>query len=157
MDPRIKRAIVEAFAQEPFARALNMKLAALDTGTSSVEMIFDPDMMGNLFGRAHGGALFALIDEAFETSCQTHGTMAVALNVNVTYVSSPEPGSTLRAESREEHLTRKTATYDIKVFAADGTLVATCKALAYRTGKPLPFLKTAEERTSGTGDEDGLA
>ena len=73
MDPRIKRAIVEAFAQEPFARALNMKLAALDTGTSSVEMIFDPDMMGNLFGRAHGGALFALIDEAFETSCQTHG------------------------------------------------------------------------------------
>ena len=95
--------------------------------------------MNNIYGRTHGGALFALIDEAFETACQTHGTIAVALNVNVTYVQSPQTGDRLRAQAMEVSRTRKTATYDIKVTNTDGDLIATCQALAYRTGKPIPF------------------
>jgi acyl-coenzyme A thioesterase PaaI-like protein len=34
-------------------------------------MVFTPDME-NMFGKAHGGALFALIDEAFETAGNSH-------------------------------------------------------------------------------------
>ncbi len=30
--------------------------------------------------------------------------------------------------------------YDIRVTDNDGRLIATCQALAYRTGKPIPFL-----------------
>jgi len=48
----------------------------------------------------HGGAIFTLIDEAFEISCNSHGTVAVALNVNITYHRAPSPNSTLRAEAR---------------------------------------------------------
>ena len=70
---------------------------------------------------------------------------AVALNVNVTYVSSPEPGKLLRAEAREITRTKKTAGYDIKVTEKGGRLIATCQALAYRTGKAIPFLKTYTE------------
>jgi uncharacterized protein (TIGR00369 family) len=83
---------------------------------------------------------FALIDEAFETAGQTDGTIAVALNVNVTYVSSPQPGVRLRAEAKQASQTKKTASYDIKVTDQNGILIATCSALAYRTGKPIPFL-----------------
>ena len=46
----------------------------------------------------------------------------------------------LRAEAREVSRTKKTASYDIKVADKDGQLIATCQALAYRTGKPIPFL-----------------
>jgi acyl-CoA thioesterase len=60
--------------------------------------------------------------------------------VNVTYVSSPEPGARLRAEAVQVSRTRKTALYDIKVTDQNGRLVATCQALAFRTGKPIPFL-----------------
>ena len=140
MDQKIKNAIESAVKTEPLARTFKIQLVKLDTGISAVEMIYEPDRMNNIYNRAHGGAIFALIDEAFETACQTHGTIAVALNVNVTYISSPENRSKIRAEAREISRTKKTASYDIKVFGPDRKLIATCQALAYRTGKPIPFV-----------------
>jgi acyl-CoA thioesterase len=117
-----------------------MKLVGLDLGYSVVEMIYNPEAMDNIYGRAHGGVIFGLIDEAFESAGQTEGTVAVALNVSVTYVSSPKPGKLLRAEARQISRTKKTAGYDIQVTDKDGQLIATCQALAYCTGKPIPFL-----------------
>ena len=140
IDPEISRAIYAAVEREPFARAFRMRLLELAPGYSIVEMPYDPESMDNIYQRAHGGAVYGLIDEAFETSAQTHGTIAVALNVNVTYVSSPENGVQLRAESQEISRTKKTASYSIRVTDHNGQLIATCQALAYRTGKPIPFL-----------------
>ena len=140
MDPRVRQAIYRAVEKEPFARAMNMELVELELGYSAVEMIYDPLAMNNIYERAHGGAIFGLIDEAFEAACQTEGTIAVALNVNVTYVSSPQSGKCLRAEARQVSRTKKTASFDIKVSEKDGPLIATCQALAYHTGKPIPFL-----------------
>ena len=140
MNKSVKDAILNAVDQEPFVQTLGMELTALEKGFSAVEMVYDPSRMDNLFGKAHGGAIFALIDEAFETVGQTDGTMAVAMNVNVSYIASPEAGTRLRAEAREVNQTKRTANYDIRVTDGKGRLIATCQALAYRTGKPLPFL-----------------
>lgn len=140
MDPKIKQAIEKAVKREALAKTLNIELVELDTGFSVVEMDYDPASMSNIYDRAHGGAIFALIDEAFETSCQTHGTIAVALNVNVTYIASPDKPVKLRSESREVSRTKKTASYAINVVDENMKLIATCQALAYRTGKPIPFL-----------------
>jgi acyl-CoA thioesterase len=140
MDQKVRNAIFSAVEKEPFAKALNINLIQLELGYSLVEMEYDPARMNNIYARAHGGALFALIDEAFETASQTDGTIAVALNVNVTYVSSPQARVKLRAEARRVSQTKKTAGYDIKVSDQNETLIATCSALAYLTGKPIPFL-----------------
>jgi len=140
MNERVKEAIFRQVEREPFAQKFGLKLTALDEGYSRVEMTFTPDME-NIFGLAHGGALFALIDEAFETASNSHGTMAVALNMNITYVSSPAPGSKLTAEAKEFSRTAKTANYDIKVFDEQGQLITSCQALVYRKGTPLPFLE----------------
>jgi acyl-CoA thioesterase len=140
MDQKVRNAIFSAVEKEPFATAMKMNLIQLELGYSEVEMKYDPADMNNIYQRAHGGALFALIDEAFETASQTDGTIAVALNVNVTYVSSPQPGVKLRAEAKRVSQTKKTASYDIKVSDENDNLIATCSALAYRTGKPIPFL-----------------
>ncbi len=140
MDQRVRSAIIEAAKNEPYAQALQMELVDLADGYSDVRMIYDPEKMNNIYSRAHGGAIYALIDEAFETAGQTDGTIAVAMNVNVTYVSSPEPNQQLRAEAQRVSQTRKTASYDIKVTDSDGQIIALCQALAYRTGKPIPFL-----------------
>ena len=140
MDTRLKEAIFKAVREEPLAKQFKMKLVRLDTGRSVVEMVYDPASMNNIYQRAHGGALYALIDEAFETAGQTHGTIAVALNVNVTYMASPEPGSLLRAEANEINRTKRTSSYHIKVSDQDGKLLAVCQALGFRTGKPIPFL-----------------
>ena len=140
MDQKVSNAIYEAVKKEPFAKGMKINLVELELGYSAVEMIYDPDNMNNIYDRAHGGALYALIDEAFETAGQTDGTIAVALNVNVTYVSSPEPGVKLRAEAKRISQTKKTASYDISVTDEKDNLIATCSALAYRTGKAIPFL-----------------
>ena len=138
MDQKVKSAIKKAVQKEPLANAFNIALLELEEGYSLVEMVYNPDLMSNIYNRAHGGAIYALIDEAFETASQTHGTIAVALNVNVTYVASPDNGARLRAEAKEVSRTKKTAGYEIKVFGKDRKLIATCQALAYRTGKPIP-------------------
>jgi acyl-CoA thioesterase len=140
MDQKVSEAIFEAVKKEPFARAMRMELVELDDGYSVVQMVYEPEKMNNIYARAHGGAIYALIDEAFETAGQTDGTIAVALNVNVTYVSGPKPGQRLQAEARRVSQTRKTASYDIKVTDPDGQVIALCQALAFRTGKAIPFL-----------------
>lgn len=140
MDEKIKQAMYRQIEKEPFAQKFGLQLVALDEGYSRVEMIFTPDMQ-NIFGMAHGGALFALIDEAFETASNSHGTMAVALNMNITYISSPPLGSKLTAEAKEFNRTNKTANYDIKIYDEKNQLIASCQALVYRKGTPLPFLK----------------
>jgi len=140
MEPAVKKAISQAVKKEPFAGILNIELTLLETGHSIVEMDYRPEVMDNIYARAHGGAVYGLIDEAFETASQTEGTIAVALNVNVTYVASPRPGSRLRAEAIQTSRTRKTAGYSIQVTDQDQQVIATCQALAYCTGKPIPFL-----------------
>jgi len=140
MDEKVKEAIFRQVEKEPFALKFGLKLVDLDEGYSKVEMNFTPDME-NIHGMAHGGALFAVIDEAFETASNSHGTVAVALNMNITYISSPSRGCKLIAEAREFSRTNKTASYDIKVFDDRDHLIASCQALVYRKGKPLPFLE----------------
>jgi acyl-CoA thioesterase len=140
MDKKLKGFFFKQVRKEPFAKKFGLKLVDIDDGYSRVEMKFTPDME-NLFGMAHGGALFALIDEAFETASNSYGTLAVALNMNISYLSSPSPGSRLTAEAREHHQTQKTSLYEIKVFDEQDHPIASCQALAYRKGTPLPFIK----------------
>jgi acyl-CoA thioesterase len=140
VDERIRRAIFRQVEREPFAKKFGLRLIDLQEGYSKVGMSFTSDME-NIFGMAHGGAIFALIDEAFETASNSHGTTAVAMNMNISYISSPQAGAFLTAEAKEMSRSKKTAVYDIKVCDDKGGLVAACQALVYRIGKPLPFLE----------------
>ena len=139
MEENVKNAIFRKVSEEPFARKLNLELIKLDDGHSVVEMTFTADLE-NIFGMAHGGAIFGLIDVAFETAANSHGTIAVALNMNVTYMASPLPGARLRAEAKEINITFRTATYNISVMDDEERLIASCQAVVYRKNKKLPFL-----------------
>ena len=114
MDDVIRSSIFNKVAKEGYARKLGLKLIELTPGHATVEMVSNKDDT-NIFGMVHGGAIFSLMDEAFQASCNSHGTVAVALSVNVVYNNPPEGRKKLRAESREIHCSQKTATYEIKV------------------------------------------
>jgi len=139
MDKKIQKAIIRQVEAEPFSKKFNLRLIDVQEGYAKVAMLFTADME-NIFGMAHGGALFSLIDEAFEIASNSHGTMAVALNMNINYIASPSKGACLTAEAKELNKTRKTATYDIRVHDEHNNLIVTCQALVYRKDKPLPFL-----------------
>lgn len=139
MNKEVADAIWRRVAEEPYARKLGLKLVKVEPGYALVEMALEGDMT-NIFDMAHGGAIFSLIEEAFEISCNSYGTIAVALSVTVTYHKPPTKGAILRAESREIYRSRNTATYDIRVTEDENTPIASCQALAYRKQEKLPFL-----------------
>jgi len=138
-DKKVMDAIWQRVANEPFARKMGLRLLKIEPGYALVEMDLRDDM-ANIFDMTHGGAIFSLIDEAFEISCNSHGTVAVALSMTVTYNNPPTKAGVLRAESKEIYRSRKTATYDIKVTENENILIASCQALAYRKQEKLPFL-----------------
>lgn len=133
-------AIRDAAAAEPYARRMGIELCQARPGYALCRMTVDPSTL-NLFGMAHGGVIFSLLDEAFQIACNTHGSTAYALNVSVTYIRGAASGETLEAEAKEVSLTARTGTYEIRVTGGDGSLVAVAQALAYRKKEPPPFLR----------------
>lgn len=138
MDENTRKLFMQRVSEEPFASLLDIRLVDVNEGYALCEMVYKEEM-DNIHGTAHGGAVFSLIDEAFEISSNSHGTAAVALNMNITYIKPAKKDCTLQAESREMNRGRKTATYQIRISDDDG-LVALCQALVYRKKDALPFL-----------------
>jgi len=140
MDDQVRESFFKQVEKEPFAKKFGFRLLDIEEGYSKVEMDLTPDME-NLWGNAHGGAIFALADEAFEIASNSYGEVAPRLTMSITYVSSPSLGSRLVAEAKEISKTVDTAAYEIKVFDDQCQLIASCQGLVYRTEKPLSFLK----------------
>lgn len=134
----ILESIVKRVESEPYAKKMGLRLIKVEPGYALVEMTLKDDLK-NIFDMTHGGAIFSLIDEAFEISVNSHGTVAVALNMSVTFHRTPKREGVLRCESKEAYKSKKTASYDIRVTDEDGALVASCSALAYRKQESLPF------------------
>jgi len=140
MEKKVFDALLKRVEWEPYAQLLGLRLKKVDKGYSLVEMEIREEMQ-NILESTHGGAIFSLIDEAFETASNSHGTIAVALNMNVTFIAPPSPGEVLQAEAKEINLTPRTATYLINVTGEESRLIATCQALVYRKKEMLPFLE----------------
>ncbi|MFB3926643.1 MAG: PaaI family thioesterase [Syntrophales bacterium] len=137
---KVFEAIKRKVEREPYAQKLGLRLVRIERGYSLVRMTFDRGIE-NVFGMAHGGAIYSLIDEAFETASNSHGTVSVALGVNVNYVESPSPGDILYAEAKEVSRSSRISHYDIEVRNERKTLIAICRAIAYRKKDRLPFLE----------------
>jgi acyl-CoA thioesterase len=116
-----------------------METIHVEPGSATVRMNAGPQT-GNIFGSTHGGAIFSLIDEAFQLACNSHGVLSVALNVSITYVAPPGQGALLEARATELCQTSRTSSYLCEVRESpSGKLIATAQALAYRTKKPIEF------------------
>ena len=136
----VLRSLEEHFEKEPYARLLGIQLEELEEGRALVKMSLSADN-NNIFGATHGGAIFSLMDAAFELTVNSHGTIAVALNVSINYINPVSAGETIYAEGREVSKSNRIATCKIEVKGEDGRIIATCQAMAYRKKDKLPFLQ----------------
>jgi acyl-CoA thioesterase len=114
-----------------FARHLGIELEEIRPGYSRVALALQPYMVNGL-GLPHGAAIFALADFAFAAACNSHGQAAVALSVDIHFVSAPPPGARLVAEAAEVHCGRRTALYHVTVLTHTGAVVADLHGMAYR-------------------------
>ncbi len=133
-------ALKKRFEEEPYSRIFAINIALLEEGRAVLLMRTTPEM-NNFFGMTHGAAIYSLVDAAFGLVANSHGTLAVAISVNMNYLMAPLPGELLKAEGREANRSRKISACEITVTGEDGRLIATCQALAYRKNDRLPFLQ----------------
>lgn len=130
-DKELRQRAGEAVDREPYAHKLGIRLVDCTPGYAKVAMT-PTEEVSNLFQMVHGGAIFSLIDEAFQVACNSHGTLAVALGLSISYIKAPAMGKTLQAEAREVSRNARIATYETTVKDENGNLIATASATAYR-------------------------
>lgn len=143
MKENVSELLKEQIIKSPFVKHMGTSIRDIGPGYAKVEARYS-EKMYNFHGTIHGGAIFALIDEAFGAAANSHGTIAVALNMNITFIKPPQIHSTLIAEAKEESRSKHTATYHIEVHQKgekEDQKIAVCQALVYRKDKNLPFLE----------------
>jgi acyl-CoA thioesterase len=136
---KVFEALRERVKSEPYAGLLGLELVKVESGYALIRMAFT-EKHHNIYGRCHGGAIFSLIDEAFQIASNSSGKIEIALNVNVSYMKAPNKGDVLTAEAKLVDSSRHISHFHIEVRNAAGVLMAACKAMAYRRDDPLPFL-----------------
>jgi acyl-CoA thioesterase len=124
------------FERDLFAKHTGIELVSVSTGHAVARMRLEPHHRNGV-GTAQGGAIFTLADFAFAAASNSHGTVAVAINVSITFMKAATSG-TLEAEAREVALNPRLGSYTVNVTDESGHLVAVFQGLAYRKNEPLP-------------------
>ena len=128
--------IEQCLKNDRFAAHAGIELLSVAPGQAKVKMVLQPIHCNGL-NTVHGGAIFTLADFAFAAASNSYGTVAVALNVSITFMKAATTG-TLWAEAREVSRNFKVGTYLVEVKDDQGDLVAQFQGLAYRKKDKLP-------------------
>lgn len=128
-----RAAMGEVFRGDALAAALGITLD--DWGPGWARATWTPGSEHeNFAGSIHGGALFTLGDVVFAVACNSWGPMAVALSVDVHFLTAVEAGEALTAVATERSRTRRTGSYHLDVHAGERH-VASLHAMAHRTSR----------------------
>jgi acyl-CoA thioesterase len=126
------------FKNDKFAEHANIELLSVSPGQARAKMALHPHHL-NGYGTVEGGAIFTLADFAFAAASNSHGTVAVAINVSITFMKAGTNG-TLWAEANELSRNFKLGSYTVEVKDDAGELVALFQGLVYRKSEKIPEL-----------------
>lgn len=118
-------------AGDMYARHNGIELVEIRLGYARSRMVVGENHL-NAVKITHGAAVFGLVDLAFAAASNSHGPVAVALNMNISYVKATTAGAVLTATATEDKLTNRTGLYRIVVEDEQGELVAVAEGLVFR-------------------------
>lgn len=122
--------IKKYFRGDEFAAFCGIELLNVEPGRAEAKMLLQPRHR-NALGDVQGGAIFTLADYAFAAASNSHGTVAVGINVSISYLKAARTG-TLWAMARELGKNYKLGTYTVEVKDDAGDLVAIFQGMVYR-------------------------
>jgi len=133
MDEKNREKIIyDHIQKDAFANHLGARVEIVKPGHSRVSLTVNENMT-NFHGTTHGGIIFSVSDIAFAAACNSHGRVAVALNVSIAFLKPSYAGDRLVAEAKEVQNGRRTSLYDIYIYnEATGDLIAKSQDQAYR-------------------------
>lgn len=130
--------IKEFFKKDRFAEYIGIELVEAGPGTALAKLKIE-DRHLNGVGIVHGGAVFSLADLAFAVASNSHGTISLAINADISFLKAISAG-VLTARAWEVSRNTKLATYRIDVTDDDGNLIAAFQGTVYRKKEVLPGL-----------------
>lgn len=123
--------IKEFFKNDRFAANAGVEILEVSKGYAKAGMKVTSTHL-NSVDTAQGGAIFTLADLAFAAAANSHGTVAVAINVNISFVKAAFSGDTLIAEAKENSINPKIGAYTVNVINQNKELVAIFQGMVYR-------------------------
>ena len=127
----------EFFKKDRFANSVGIELLEVSAGTARASMEIKDHHL-NAVGIVHGAAIFTLADLVFAMASNSHGTVAVAVNVSISFLKAAS-GGTLFAEAMEVSRNSKLASYTIRVTDESDDLIAIFQGMVYRKRDKIPL------------------
>ncbi len=120
----------DVVGRDPFATHLGVVVEETRQGYARCSITVKPEYL-NAVERAHGAIVYAVADQAFAVACNSLGSMALALSVNINYVAGALDGERIFAEAVPVETARKISVWNIEVRGNNDRLIATCTGTAY--------------------------
>ena len=115
----------------PFARQMGIEIESVSTEQVVCRMKVEPFMI-NSMGRAHGAAIYALMDHTFAImSNMVHDGTGQSMEVKYYRPASSE----LRCITRPLNISRSLGIYDVRVYSVEGKLIASATCTAFVLNK----------------------
>lgn len=119
------------FRSDPMGSSLGLDLQAWGSGTAQVELAIGPQH-SNFVGGAHGGVLFSLGDFAMSVASNSHGRVAVAVQLDISYHHGVQIGDVVVATAKERSRSRRLGSYLVELCVQE-RLVASSTGMTFRT------------------------
>lgn len=107
-----------------YLQSSDMKVVELDRGYAKVEMVID-ELILNIHGFVHGGALYSLADTVAGAASFTTGRDSVTLQGSINYIK-PGRGGKLIGIANEISAGKSTGVYEVFIFNDEDDLL--CRA-----------------------------
>lgn len=124
-------AVRNFFKNDRFADHVGIELLDVSEGRAKAQMVIKEQHL-NGANIAHGGAIFSLADLAFAVASNSHRTIALSINVSISYLKASVVGETLIAEANEVSRNPKLATYEVRVTDETNDIIAIFLGTVYR-------------------------
>jgi len=134
-------AVKANYAQDRFAALTGVEIVAASKGYCKTKLEIEARHL-NSANVVQGGAIFTLADFAFAVASNSHGQLALAINVNISFLKGKSAG-TLYAEATEVDPPKRLGAYDVLVTDENGTTVARFNGMVYRKNEKFPSEQTS--------------
>ncbi len=127
MDTETARKI---FSRDRYAALSGIEIVEAGQGYCKARMTIE-DKHLNAANVVQGGAVFTLADLAFAVASNSRGQLALAINVNISFLNSVSSG-TLYATATEVDEPKRLGAYDVLVTDEQSRIIARFNGMVYR-------------------------
>ena len=132
---KMKEELKSFFKHDRFASLTGVEILEVEKGYCKARLVIQEKHL-NAANVVQGGAIFTLADLAFAAASNSHGQLALAINVNISFLKGKSKG-VLFAIAKELDDPKRIGAYDVLVSDENNELIARFNGLVYRKNERL--------------------